>query len=679
MLPVGAASAATPNPIVPITPLTPVIPIQPPILDNSFEYSVSNGKATITAYKGTSSKVVIPSKLGGYPVTAIGNAALDELDLMTSVTVPEGVVSIGNDAFTGCDKLTSVNLPNSLISIGMFGFDACDSLTTFTLPPNLQELGDYVFASTPIEHLNIPASLTVVNAATFGFCDSIEGIDVDPGNPVYSSQDGIIFSKDKTKLLYYPHGKADATYVVPAGVKVIGKNAFSNNKHIVNITLPEGLNEIEGNAFASCTALKTMTIPASTFMVGAGAFGSCAALTDVVFLNPNTQLGSDLFVYCHSLTTLTLPSGLHTIPKGLFYWCAGLKTIVIPNGVTKIETDAFNHCINLTSITLPSSLQYIGHRAFFDCAALPNIALPGALTTIDVNAFAYCTNLPSITFPASIKTLGEGAFNHCSNLQDARFMGNAPPIVAYLFTQGHPDFKIYYPSGAQGWTTPYWASYPTIPYNNYAALTPAIQAPAIRFELPKPEPVRLSARGRISLDLLVPVPATEPQTPPQHKVIDIIPPPPITVLPAPVVPTPTPLPIPVPVPSGSTAIKFYLDQPNYQVNGQPGVMDTNPVVIGGRMLLPVRFVAEPLGAVPVWDEPSRKVTIILGDNTIEVWIDVATARVNGAEKLIEPGDPSVKPIIINGRTMLPLRFIAENLGCEVQWNEALKEATLIKL
>ena len=104
------------------------------------------------------------------------------------------------------------------------------------------------------------------------------------------------------------------------------------------------------------------------------------------------------------------------------------------------------------------------------------------------------------------------------------------------------------------------------------------------------------------------------------------------------------------------------------VNDTPLEMDVSPIIREGRTLLPIRYIAEPLGAEVGWDGTEKKVTVSLDDIFIELWIGRSTARVNGVEKPIDPNNPKVKPIIVPpGRTMLPVRFVAENLGCKVDW------------
>ncbi len=120
-------------------------------------------------------------------------------------------------------------------------------------------------------------------------------------------------------------------------------------------------------------------------------------------------------------------------------------------------------------------------------------------------------------------------------------------------------------------------------------------------------------------------------------------------------------------------IRFFIDNSVSYVNGQPVVMDTAPQIYNGRTLLPIRYVATPLGAQVSWDGTERKVTVALNGITIEMWIDNSMARVNGVAVPIDAFDGNVKPIIINSRTMLPVRFVSEQLQCRVDWDAATRQ------
>ena len=87
--------------------------------------------------------------------------------------------------------------------------------------------------------------------------------------------------------------------------------------------------------------------------------------------------------------------------------------------------------------------------------------------------------------------------------------------------------------------------------------------------------------------------------------------------------------------------------------------------------------AEALGAVVGWDGVERKASITLGATSLELWIGNPTARVNGRAVPIDPANTKVVPLIVPpGRTMLPLRFVGESLGCLIEWNASTRQVTV---
>ena len=123
-----------------------------------------------------------------------------------------------------------------------------------------------------------------------------------------------------------------------------------------------------------------------------------------------------------------------------------------------------------------------------------------------------------------------------------------------------------------------------------------------------------------------------------------------------------------------------IGNPYLLVNLVPQEIDpgrgTTPVIKNGRTLVPIRAIVDALGGTVDWDGNERKVTVSLGSTTIELWIGKNTARVNGTDTPIDSSNSKVVPEIINGRTMLPLRFVTENLGCQLQWDPNTKTITI---
>ena len=105
---------------------------------------------------------------------------------------------------------------------------------------------------------------------------------------------------------------------------------------------------------------------------------------------------------------------------------------------------------------------------------------------------------------------------------------------------------------------------------------------------------------------------------------------------------------------------------------------TEPVIIPkwSRTVIPIRAIVEALGGTISWEGTTRKVTINFKETTIELWIDNPKAKVNGIEVWIDSDNHNVKPIIVNSRTMLPLRFVAESLGCIVDWDSNTRTITI---
>ena len=102
--------------------------------ESLFEYIQTDGKATLTAYRGNAAEVRIPATLDGYPVVAIADKAFENNTALSSVVIPSGVKEIGWFAFSGCVFLTDVTLPASLQSVEYGAFENCSAALTVRCP-----------------------------------------------------------------------------------------------------------------------------------------------------------------------------------------------------------------------------------------------------------------------------------------------------------------------------------------------------------------------------------------------------------------------------------------------------------------------------------------------------------------------------------------------------------------
>ncbi len=131
--------------------------------------------------------------------------------------------------------------------------------------------------------------------------------------------------------------------------------------------------------------------------------------------------------------------------------------------------------------------------------------------------------------------------------------------------------------------------------------------------------------------------------------------------------------------SKSYIITLKVGDPHITINGIEKNIDaqgSKPIIKNSRTLVPIRVIIESLGGTVEWNNTQKKVTITLGLNTIELWIDNPIAKVNGVNTPIDSTNSKVVPEIINGRTYLPIRFISENLGASVDYDSQSQTITI---
>lgn len=124
-------------------------------------------------------------------------------------------------------------------------------------------------------------------------------------------------------------------------------------------------------------------------------------------------------------------------------------------------------------------------------------------------------------------------------------------------------------------------------------------------------------------------------------------------------------------------VSLQIDNPMMKVNGVEMEIDegkgTKPVVIDGRTFVPIRAIIEAFGGEVGWDESTKSVLLTMGDDMIRLVIDSTTAYLNDKEATLD-----VAPAIINGCTMLPIRFIAEGFNFGVSWNQDAETVSVLR-
>lgn len=128
-------------------------------------------------------------------------------------------------------------------------------------------------------------------------------------------------------------------------------------------------------------------------------------------------------------------------------------------------------------------------------------------------------------------------------------------------------------------------------------------------------------------------------------------------------PQPVPHPVPEPTPLPKREIRMRVGSAAASIDGKAVTLDVPPRLAGDRVMLPVRFVGDALGATFRWDAVERKVTIARGARTIVLWVDKTRVMANGSEQQLD-----APPLIVEHRLLVPLRLVSEMLGGSVAWS-----------
>ena len=254
------------------------------------------------------------------------------------------------------DNIKNIILPDGITSIGDFAFNnESYNITSIHLPEGIRRIGKYAFAGNAgLTSISIPASVELIDTAAFYYCMALTAVHVNSSNRHYCSENGVLFNKDKSKLIIYPAMKQDSYYALPSNVKQIEIGAFLECQSLTEIVLPEGITTISSEAFSYCTNLVEINIPNSVNYIGEYAFDGTA-----IYENESNWTDGVLYIDNYLIDSNS------DIPN----------IYEIRNGTRLIVTDAFSYTSALKEITIPASVISIGEDAFRSCSALQKITV----------------------------------------------------------------------------------------------------------------------------------------------------------------------------------------------------------------------------------------------------------------------------------------------------------------
>ena len=373
--------------------------------------------------------------LGEYVFSSVGATATDG-KRFTAITLPDRTVEIGNCCFYSCSYLARVNIPASVTRMGYY------EMRTVTV---VSKVGDSYVESAETVNMDVCLSMSV-----FYQCYRLEEIAVDPANPIYTSMDGVLYSRE-----YYPVEATDyVPYTYPTtatGTIKVNYTEFESKFYDrtdgtvkVLIACPSSNSGVDGTIVIPNTVMATWygsfyqngnpTYVEEGVGIKTIKFGS-----DEIKNQRNNELliGKNSFYYSKRLETVELPSGVKKIPQNTFYYCEALRNINIPATVERIEPKAFYYCSAMDNIVfdesdpdnvIPLDLRNDLNTAssasaggiFYNCNALTTLTLPER--TVELGRYSMSgTKLVTVNLPSTLQRIDASSFRDVITLTTVNF------------------------------------------------------------------------------------------------------------------------------------------------------------------------------------------------------------------------------------------------------------------
>lgn len=344
-------------------------------------------------------------------------------------------------------------VPSSVKHVEENAFSMVYNLSKITLSDNLQTIGQWAFQNcTSLDSVFISSKVKLIKKEVFDGCTALKAIEVAPDNPYFASQDGILFDKQMKRLLKYPSGRNDSSYVFPSTVEEIADKAFSESRFLFSVEFSKRLRRIGDNAFLKssldslsfpkslrfvgdyafkgCENIRTASIPGRV-QFGVGVLQDCSSLKKATFSGKKERLEDNFFCGCSRLCDVILPRNLRHIGRGAFASCHDLYFIEIPQSVDSIGSLAFYHT-SLEAVSFPKHLRYLGASAFGACELLTTVFLPGQVK-LGVSVFEDCSSLQEVILPDDLERLDNSSFKNCRKLCSVKLPYKLRYIGNYAF------------------------------------------------------------------------------------------------------------------------------------------------------------------------------------------------------------------------------------------------------
>lgn len=354
-----------------------------------FEYRIENNEAVITRCgifdKNT---VEVPEQIGEYPVVGLDERSFSCITTIKKIVLPKTIRRIGDKAFYWCSALEELEI------------QSCESI------------GKNCFSKTKLKNIHIPHNTSYIDVSAFLDIPTLQNITVDDNNEFFSTENGVLYNKDKSILRFCPQGKTNCITINTNCVS-ISSYAFYNSS-VKQVNFNNKLEMIFTEAFRGC-AMENMMLPPHLTYIGDGAFYGAEKITDIFIPSSVTEVGKEAFKFCVNAETVYIGTGVSELKQRTFEKCFKLKTVNMQT-VEKIGSYCFNDCFRMTDIDL-SNVKSIGYSAFLRNESLLEVDL-SMCDTVLARAFKRCYNLKSVVLCKKLYEVRSEVFSACFELEN---------------------------------------------------------------------------------------------------------------------------------------------------------------------------------------------------------------------------------------------------------------------
>lgn len=291
-------------------------------IDDLYEVD-SSGTQIIGHNYELSGNIVLPNTINNKIINSIAINSFNNLNSMSSITIPNSVTSIGNNAFENCYGLESVILPNNLTTISDSLFKGCSSLSTIIIPNSVNNIGISAFEGCSyLQSISLFSNITTIGSLAFKGCSSLLSISI------------------------------------PNSVTSISISAFEGCSFLQNITLSDNLITIGSSAFKGCSSLTNITLPNSVISIGDSAFENCSVLSSIIVereVSEITSIGNNVFNGISSTMQITVPINRIAEYMNKEHWVS-YKNQIVPNNNNFDEINL--HCLVDVSVSTELTAGY---------------------------------------------------------------------------------------------------------------------------------------------------------------------------------------------------------------------------------------------------------------------------------------------------------------------------------